>query len=78
MELPCVFPPRTAFDILAYDTEEIVAGYRQYRDGDPEPGDNRSASYRWGWANARKDVTREPDGFEPLRRDFIRMVERPQ
>lgn len=77
MELPCHFPPLTAFDILAYDTEEIVAGYRQFRPCDPEPGDNRSASYRWGWANARRDMTREPDGFEGLRREFIRMVERP-
>ena len=72
------FPPRDAWDIVSYDATECVEGYRSHRPGDFPPGDNRSPAFRWGWLNARKDRTGEPDGFEQVRRDFIRMTQRPQ
>ncbi len=77
-ELGTVFPPRDEWDIAAYPTDEVVAGYREYRPDDPAPGPNHSAGYRWGWTNGRRDVTHEPDGFEPLRYAFIDMSRRPQ
>jgi len=73
-----VFPPRDEWDIAAYPTDEIVAGYRDHRHDDPEPGPNHSPGYRWGWTNRRRDVTHEPDGFEPLRYAFIELSRRPQ
>ncbi|TPM25696.1 hypothetical protein [Mesorhizobium sp. B2-3-4] len=69
-----VFPPRDEWDIAAYDTDEVVAGYREYRPEEPQPGENRSPAYRWGWANRRKDMTHQPDGLEDVRRIFILMT----
>jgi hypothetical protein len=71
------FPPRDAFDIAAYDTDECVSGYRGHCTDDIPPGPNHSPSYRWGWTNARKDVTGVPDGFEGLRAAFIELSRRP-
>jgi hypothetical protein len=71
------FPPRDEWDIAAYDTDELVAGYRDYRPDDPAPGPNHSPAYRWGWTNKRKDMTREPDGFEVLRHRYIQLAKRP-
>ncbi len=76
-DLGTVFPPRDEWDIAAYDTDEVVAGYRDHRLGDPLPGPNHSPGYRWGWTNAHKDATRIPDGFEPLRNAFIDLSRRP-
>lgn len=73
-----IFPPRDEWDIAAYPTDEVVAGYRDYRHDDPAPGENHSPGYRWGWTNHRKDAASEPDGFERIRSAFIRMCERPQ
>lgn len=73
-----VFPPRDEWDIAAYDTDDVVDGYREHRLTEPTPGNNRTAAYRWGWANAKRDITGELDGFEDLRRAYIRMTERPQ
>ena len=72
------FPPRDAWDIASYDAAECAEGYRSHRPGDFQPGDNHSPAFRWGWVNARKDQSGEPDGFEQVRRDFIRMTQRPQ
>lgn len=72
-----VFPPRDEWDIAAYDTDDVVAGYREYCIADPAPGPNHSPAYRWGWANARRDATHIPDGYEPLRDAFIDMSRRP-
>lgn len=72
-----MFPPRTAFDILAYNDWATVQGYREYRPGLPDPGDNNDPGYRWGWANAKRGRTKINDGFEPLRAEFMAMVKRP-
>lgn len=77
-ELGDAFPPRDEWEVLAYDVDEMVAGYREYRPDDPEPGANRSPAYRWGWANRRKDSTGEPDGFEEIRQAFIWLTRLPQ
>lgn len=68
-----VFPPRDEWDVAAYSRDDIVDGYREYRHDDVEPGENRSPSYRWGWANAKKDSTNEPDGYEKIRYAYIRL-----
>jgi hypothetical protein len=71
------FPPRDAWDVAAYDTDEVVAGYRGHRADDDVPGPNHSPGYRWGWHNRRKDGTHLPDGFEDVRRAYIEMTDRP-
>lgn len=71
------YPPRTAFDVLMYDEDDVCAGYRDYRPDLPTPGDNRPGGYRWGWANRAHDGALQPDGFEDVRREFIQMVRRP-
>lgn len=77
-DLGTVFPPRDEWDVAAYDTDDVVAGYREHRISDPVPGPNHAPGYRWGWTNGRKDATRSPDGFEGLRSAFIRMSGKPQ
>lgn len=69
-----MFPPRDEWDIAAYEDDEVVAGYREHSLSDLPPGNNRSPSYRWGWTNARRDRTHEPDGFEPVRYAYISMT----
>lgn len=73
-DLGTVFPPRDEWDVAAYDGDEIVAGYRDHRISDPAPGPNHSPAFRWGWTNARRDASHEPDGFEGIRYAFIRMI----
>jgi hypothetical protein len=65
------FPPRDGIDVAAYDTDEVVAGYRESRPDDPEPGDNRSPAYRWGWQNRKRDSLRHDDGFDFARRAYF-------
>lgn len=77
-DLGSIFPPRDEWDVAAYETDEVVAGYRGHRIDDPIPGPNHSPAYRWGWANAHKDKTRTQDGFEAVRSVFIRMAGLPQ
>lgn len=72
-----IFPPRDEWDIAAYNTDDVVAGYREYLPDDLPPGPNHAPGYRWGWTNRRRDVTHEPDGFEPLRFAYIAMTRRP-
>lgn len=69
-----VFPPRDEWDVAAYEADDVVAGYREHTIYEKPPGDNRSPGYRWGWANARKDVTRTDDGFELVRSAYIQMT----
>lgn len=72
-----VFPPRDEWDVAAYPTDDVVAGYREHRSGDPAPGPNRPPGYRWGWANAEKDrtyLTKGNDGLESVRSAYIRMT----
>ncbi len=45
---------------LAETDAEMLAGYLDGLRGDPEPGANRSHSYRHGWANGRDDRTKSP------------------
>jgi len=66
------FPPCSWRDIEAYDHNEVVEGYAGWRPDDPEPGPNRSPSFRWGWTNAKRDRSREDDGFDGIRGDSIR------
>lgn len=76
-DLGTIFLPRDAWDIAAYDTDECVAGYREYRIDDPVPGPNHSPGYRWGWTNAHQNATGAPDGYEPQRRAYIAMTRNP-
>jgi hypothetical protein len=77
-EFGTVFPPRNEWDIAAYDTDEVVSGYREWRPDEPAPGDNRSPAYRWGWTNARRDrfYRTEDDGFSPIRQAYIALSRR--
>lgn len=68
------YPPSCWQDIFAYDEDEVVCGYREYRHDEPDPGPNRSAGYRWGWANRKRDNTGMPDGLDRVRREYIRAI----
>jgi len=48
-------PVTTVDEVLALDTDDVIAGYFDGRAGDNEPGDNRSKSYWHGWRNGRVD-----------------------
>lgn len=74
IEHGAVFPPRDEWDVAAYDTDDVMAGYREHNVHEESPGDNRAPGYRWGWMNARKDATHQYDGFEPIRSAYIRMT----
>lgn len=39
---------------------DMLAGYWAGLNGEPQPGNNRSHSYRHGWANGRDDRERSP------------------
>ena len=39
---------------------EMLRGYWDGLNGEPEPGDNRCASYRHGWKNGRDDRNKSP------------------
>ncbi|HEY0205268.1 MAG TPA: hypothetical protein VGC15_14085 [Acetobacteraceae bacterium] len=48
-------PVRTVTELEGMDSDDIVEGYQAGRQGDPEPGDNRSRAYWHGWRNGRVD-----------------------
>lgn len=48
-------PVRTVADLETLDHDEILAGYMEWRAGDPEPGPNRGRAYWHGWRNAAMD-----------------------
>ena len=67
-------PVRTVADLETLDDAEILAGYRETRRGDPEPGLNRGRAYWHGWRNRMIDL-REIDGDDAsakLAHEFIR------
>lgn len=67
------WPPKSWRDIEDYDHEEIVLGYREYREGDPMPGENRSPGFRWGWSNRAYDHSNgKDDGFAYIRHEGAR------
>ncbi len=63
----------TMEDLLTLDEGDIVAGYREFRRGDPEPGPNRGRAYWHGWKNASRDHHCEPPTPEAaqLAREFL-------
>jgi hypothetical protein len=67
------WPPQTWQDIAEYDPAEMVAGFCSWEKGDPEPGGNHSAAYRWGWTNAAHDRGRD-DEFVALRQSYIKAM----
>lgn len=48
-------PVTTLDDLDDLDPEEVIAGYWDGYDGEPEPGDNRSRAYWHGWRNGAVD-----------------------
>lgn len=48
-------PVTTLDDLLTLDHDEVVEGYWAGRDGDAEPGNNRSRAYWHGWRNGALD-----------------------
>ena len=48
-------PVTTVEELETLDDVDMVEGYRGGRQGDPEPGGNRSKSYWHGWRNGRVD-----------------------
>lgn len=70
-DIGMVYPPRDAWDVAAYPTDDCVAGYRDHRIDEPIPGGNHAPGYRWGWVNSRKDATGIPDGFEGIRSAYF-------
>jgi len=53
-------PVSTVAELASLDEKEMLDGYRDGFDGDPEPGDNRSKSYWHGWRNGAADARRIP------------------
>lgn len=46
---------RTWAEVEHLDESELVEGYRDGYNGEPEPGGNRSDTYYHGWANGAVD-----------------------
>jgi hypothetical protein len=53
-------PVATKADLDTLDPDEIVAGYLEFRKGDPEPGPNRGRAYWHGWRNRAHDAGEIP------------------
>lgn len=53
-------PVSTLDDLDSLNDDEIVAGYREWRKGDPQPGPNRGRAYWHGWMNAARDHGEQP------------------
>ena len=58
--MPEFAPISTIADLMTLNDDEILAGYLDYRTGDPEPGANRGRSYWHGWMNAARDHGERP------------------
>lgn len=72
-------PVSTLADLDTLDDDEIVAGYNDWRPGDPEPGENRGRAYWHGWMNAARDRNAAPwtwEGAELARAWLAREWER--
>ena len=48
-------PVETVADLETLDQDEIIQGYWDGLDNEPEPGNNRSRSYWHGWRNGMVD-----------------------
>lgn len=48
-------PVSTFADLETLDPDEIVEGYRDGRENEPEPTGNRSRAYWHGWRNGQVD-----------------------
>ena len=48
-------PVMTLADLQTLDNDDVVEGYKDGLDGNPEPGNNRSRSYWHGWRNGATD-----------------------
>lgn len=48
----------TVADLDTLSDDDILAGYRAGRDGDPEPGHNHGRAYWHGWRNGMMDSGR--------------------
>lgn len=60
-------PITTLAELAELDESEILEGYRDGYDGEPEPGDNRSLSYWHGWRNGAVDGGhREKDAAQAI------------
>lgn len=49
------WPVSTLEELDQLDPDEMYAGYRDGRDGEPEPGGNRSRAFWHGWRNGAVD-----------------------
>jgi hypothetical protein len=54
-EAPYGAPVTTLDDLNSLDSDEMVEGYLDGFNGDPEPKGNRSRSYWHGWRNGASD-----------------------
>ena len=48
-------PLTTYAQVLTLNNDEVLEGYHDGADGEPEPGDNRTLSYWHGWRNGAVD-----------------------
>lgn len=70
-------PVRTLEELDQLNTDEIVEGYFDGRDGDViSCGDNRSKSYWHGWRNGRADAGRATvdDAQRQLAHEYVKSV----
>jgi hypothetical protein len=62
------FPPKTVEEVMGLDAYECYEGFASYEANGPEPGENRSVAFRWGWWCRHGDHT----GEDPLNLRFLR------
>lgn len=63
-------PIRTVDELLTLDQDEILAGYRSTRSGDPEPGPNRGRAFWHGWRTRMMDLGEIP--IDETHRQLVR------
>lgn len=60
-------PVTTIAELDQLDSDEMYQGYRDGRDGDPEPRGNRTRAYWHGWRNGAVDGGhREKDAAQAM------------
>lgn len=64
-------PVTTAAELAEMDGGEILQGYLDALNGDPEPGDNRSKAYWHGFRNGANDRARRVD---PAQRELLKSL----
>ena len=65
-------PVRSISDLDALDSDEMIAGYWAGRDGEPEPGSDKSRAFWHGWRNGRADGCH--DQIDGAQRELARHV----